>query len=295
MAGFVTIRRYLDPIEAQMDRARLEAENIPARVVEPTAFNPLYTAAAGGVTLNVDPADAKRAEEVLNDVAVEDVHSYRVAAGDPSEDDDGDPDTVRCPRCEGEYCSFGRATPRGLSPGAAASGAALLLVPFLFLGKKRWRCEKCEHVWDDPKEGPKKPTRLEPSDPRPVFRLHRANGGLGVFAGLVVMFLLMMTAAALQITVIAFVAWAAPVIGWIVGGRIGADLCSEPRCRTVLPPSAETCPTCKGSIAGRVHSAAEHHAAAADFRRELLALHERQAAREKQRGEKKKARKRAGG
>jgi hypothetical protein len=279
MASFVTIRKYLDPIEAQVDRARLEAENVPARVVEPTTFN-LLTGDAGAVTLVVDSGDADRAERILSDVAPDVAHSYRVAATDAREEDDADPDAVRCPRCESEYCSFRRAR----LGGATSWGEPA-----------RWRCDRCEHVWDDPKEGPNKPTRLGPSDPRPVFRLHRANGGLGFFVGFVSLALLGMVAAALQSIVIAFLALAAPVIGWIVGGRIAADLCSEPRCRAVLPPATETCPTCKGSVAGRVHSAAEHYAASADFRRELVALHERQEAREKQRGEKRKAKKKAGG
>ena len=259
MDGHVTLRRYLDPIEAQMDRARLASEGIPARVIEPTAFNPLYTAAAGGVTLDVRAGDATRAELILNDVAVERPHGYRVAAGQAGEEEE-DPDAVRCPACESEYTSFGRAGLRGL------------------LGPRRWRCDRCEHVWDDPSEGPKSITRLGPGDPRPVFRLRRANRGTGMFLGLGAAVLLLLATLILPPyagETMAMLAFAAPIIGWFAGGRIAVDLCSEPRCRARLLPAAETCPACKGSIAGRVRSAAEHHSAAAAFRRELLVLHEK--------------------
>ena len=43
----------------------------------------------------------------------------------------------------------------------------------------------------------------------------------------------------------------------------------------MLPPGREDCPRCNGAIAGVVLSAGEHYAAAADFRRELRALGER--------------------
>jgi hypothetical protein len=81
----------------------------------------------------------------------------------------------------------------------------------------------------------------------------------------------------------------AAFVGWAIGHAIAADVCSEPKCRTPLVPGVETCPGCKGSVAGRVRSAAEHWAAAADFRRELAALHakdEAKAAKKALRGKK---------
>src|SRR5215471_15163602 len=94
----VTLRTYLDVIEAELARARLESADIAAIVVEPTAFNPLLTGAAGGVQLRVRGADVEKAEDILADAAIENA--------DP---DDGEgEDVVRCPRCELAYCSYGR-------------------------------------------------------------------------------------------------------------------------------------------------------------------------------------------
>ena len=275
MAGYVTLRKYLDPIEAQLDRARLEAEDIPARVIEPTGFNPALTLAAGGVTLDVRAEDALRAERILAEPGVD------LTVGGDDDPDDG-PDAVRCPRCELPYCTFERPKLRGLAPG----GIGLLHLLAYGLGataSKRWRCQRCEHVWDDPAEGPKTMTRLAPGDPRPVFRLRRAHAGMGVFLGVMGGFF----AVILVHGPGAVLLFVAPVLGWALGRSIGADVCSEPRCREPLSPRAEVCPGCKGSVAGRVRSAAEHYAAAADFRRELAALGARDAEKGKRKLKKK--------
>jgi hypothetical protein len=48
-----TAATYLDPVQAELGRAKLESCDIRAVVVEPTGFNPLLTASAGGVLLKV--------------------------------------------------------------------------------------------------------------------------------------------------------------------------------------------------------------------------------------------------
>lgn len=279
MSGFVTLRRYLDPIEAQLDRARLEAEDLTAQVVEPTGFNPLLTGAAGGVTLGVRAEDIERAEAILAEPAPDPIED---------EEEDGGPPRVRCPRCETEYCSFERERVR--AHGAATTALAIVASPFMLLSKKRWRCEQCEHVWDDPKAGPQKVTRLAPGDPRPVFRLGRDRSGTGVALGLVAGFFLGLVTGGhwLLLSMIATITG-----GWVIGRLFRGDVCSEPRCRAALPPGIETCPACKGSLAGRVRSAAEHYAAAADFRRELAEVRAKDAARADRRAKKKAERARA--
>lgn len=274
MSGFVTIRRYLDPIEAQLDRARLEAADLPALVVEPTGFNPLLTGAAGGVTLGVCAEDIQRAEAILAEPGADPIE-------EEEEDEDDGAATVRCPRCELEYCSFER--PRVRSLGAVATAVTLVALPFMLSSPKRWRCERCEHVWDDPTAGPKRMTRLEPSDPRPVFRLRRARPGTGAIIGLIAGFLLGLVTGghALILMVVTTTG------GWVLGDLFRADVCSGPGCRAPLPPETDACPRCKGSIAGRVTSAAEHYAAAADFRRELAGLRAKDVARAKRKAKKK--------
>ena len=254
--GLVTIRRYLDPLNAQMDRAHLEGGGIRAHVIEGASFNPLLAGVGGGVQLQVGERDVEQAEAILGAAAPEEVTSA----------DDGEgPGAVRCPRCELAYCAFETERVRGNKHPLAV----LLSLPVMFLGKKRWHCARCEHVWDDPKEGPAEMTRLAPGDPRPVFRLRRAHAGMGLMIGLVAGFFAAIVMGGQPGGLLGVV-----VIGvaWMTGAAMRYEVCSEPQCRAPLPANAEECPRCKGSVAGQVRTAAEHYAAAADVRRELAAL-----------------------
>lgn len=255
----VTVRRYIDPVVAHADAAHLTAAGIQTHVVEASSFNPLLSNSIGGVQLQVGAAEVDRAEEIL-------------AAGGPgasAELDDGEGEgVVRCPRCELAYCSFER--PRVLM-NAPLPHAALVNVLGAMLGRKRWRCHRCAHVWDDAKEGPAEMTKLEPGDPRPVFRLRRAHAGMGLFVGLIAGFFAALVLAqplgSLAVLVAVIVAGGA----WSIGARLRYDVCSEPECRAPLSSDAEECPRCKGAIAGVIQTAEEHYSAAADFRRELAA------------------------
>jgi hypothetical protein len=260
----VTLRRYLDPVAAQLDRASLEAAGITAHVIEAASFNPFLSGAAGGAQLQVGERDVGRAEAILA--------SHGPGSEDASADDGEGTDVVRCPRCELAYCSLER--PQLRTGSLFMPIVALVTLPLLPFAKRRWHCQKCRHEWDDPKEGPAAMTRLEPGDPRPVFRLRRAHAGMGLFVGLMVGFLGGM--------VTSFVLGAgggavgvfllAPVAGWLVGRSLRYDVCSEPGCRAPLPPGEEDCPRCRGAIAGSIDAAEQHFPAAADFRRELAAL-----------------------
>jgi hypothetical protein len=272
--GYVTLRKYLDPIEGQLDRDRLDDAGIDARLVEPST-NPLFTGTTGGVHVLVDSADVARAAAIL-----------REHAPSPVVDDEPDQDAkVRCPRCELEYCTHRRPYLRSL--GAVATGLSLVGLPLLIFGEKRWHCERCEYVWDDATSGPAQLTRLRPGDARPVFRLRRAHPGMGMLVGLVAgFFASMATSRAFRDGRGAVLFVATTVLGWLVGRAVGGDVCSDPKCRTPLPRSAETCPGCRNGVAGRVRSAAEHYAAAAEFRRDLAALRAKDAKRAKRKARK---------
>jgi hypothetical protein len=257
MAEPVRIGSYFDVVEASLARARLEAEGITARVLEPAGFNPLLNDAAGGITLEVSAGDARRARAVLKEMTA-------------SHQEDEDEDVTRCPRCELQYCAHERPGLRGAGPGAAN---ILIAIGSLFhlLGPKRWRCHKCGHVWDDAKAGPKRITRLDAGAPRPVFRLRRTSAGMGLFLGLIVglfAWLLIGEAPGAVVFLIAAVA------GWFLGSTRTRHVCSEPSCRAALAPGAEECGACGGSVAGEIQRAPEHFSAAADFRREVAATRE---------------------
>lgn len=273
----ITVRRYLDPVAAQMDRTLLSANGIESHVFEAASYNPMLSGAAGGTQLQVREGDLQRVERLLE------VHPGEAASNDDEEEAAG----VRCPRCELAYCFHERLRLEGSS---AAAALAILAAPLMLFLPRRWHCHKCGHAWDDPKEGPAAMTKLEEGDPRPVFRLRRAHSGMGLFLGLLAGFCgSILVAAALPRGAGGELAFAAlvgaPFVGWAVGHWWQYDLCSEPDCRTALTSDRSTCPRCSGAIAGVVRSADEHHAAAADFRRELSALRAADRARE---GEKKK-------
>ncbi|APR84620.1 Hypothetical protein A7982_09969 [Minicystis rosea] len=255
--NLVTVRRYFSPLDAEMDRARLRAEGIPAHVIEGASFNPLVNGIGSGVQLQVGDRDRDRADTILGELAIE------------SGDDGEAPGTVRCPRCELAYCSFERPRLRTNAPAPWLSPIVLVLSLFRALGPKRWQCERCEHVWDDPKEGPIEMTKTEPGDPRPVFRLRRAHAGMGLFLGGLIGFF---AGAVIGHELGLLVALALTGGGYFIGSRLRYDLCSEPQCRTPLRSGVEDCPRCKGAVAGVIHAAAAHYAAVADFRRELAAM-----------------------
>jgi hypothetical protein len=248
-----TVRTYRDEISAQTDRVHLESEGIAAYVIGSANLTPAFAAMAGGVRLQVAEDDLQHARAILGAIAPEE------SAGD-----DEEAGVVRCPRCELAYCSFERPRIRN----SAGAKLAFILLPLTMLfGKKRWRCEKCSHVWDDPKEGPAEITRMKPGDPRPVFRLRRRHGGMGLFLGFGAGMLGGLLAQGSAFGALLFIAF--PLLGVFIGRGIRSDVCSVPECRAPLPPNAEECPRCKGGIAGKVSSAEEHFVAAADFRREL--------------------------
>jgi hypothetical protein len=253
--GLVTVQSYGDLLEAELARTRLGSEDIDAVVIEPTGFNPLLTAAAGGVLLQVDESDRVRAEEVL---------AQPLPEADEIVDEEDEGGSVRCPRCELTYCSYTRMLPTSSYPHP--------LIALGLLAPKRWRCSRCEHVWNDAEEGPRTLTRLLPGDPRPIFRLGRAHPGMGLFVGGIAgLFGALMIGGAIGPA--GGLIWPlATVLGWLVGRSFRADFCSAPQCRAVLPPGAEACPRCKGAVAGAIKRAAQHYSAAADFRRELAAL-----------------------
>ncbi len=272
VSDLVTVGTYLDVVEAELARTRLDAAGIRAFVVEPTSFNPILTSTAGGVRLEVSERDATRARAVLA--------SLQVARAD-EEDDEIVEGTVRCPRCENEYCFFERPSIRGAAPAAAANVTVLVVQAALRLGEKRWTCHTCGHRWDDPNEGPKRRTRLLPDDPRPVFRLRRGSPGMGLQLGVLGGCLV-----GLPFGVPVWLGVLGGVAGWLIGRSMVRDVCSEPACRAPLEPRIDACPRCKGVIGGSITRAHEHHVEAAAARRAIVA--DREAAAEKKKRNKPK-------
>ncbi len=259
----VTVATFLDVVEAEMARADLDAIGVEAFVFEPTGFNPLLSQAAGGIRLAVRAADAGNATVHL-------AEGRRAAPRALAENDGsgGDPEAVRCPRCELAFCYFGRAR---LTSGGSVSPLMLVFFPLVALfGPKRHRCLKCHHVWDDAAEGPRRLTAV-PSHLRPVFRLRRGSPGLGALLGSVGG----VAVAAAGVDAPIFLVIGLGAAGSVVGSAFRSDVCSEPGCRAPLPPDAPECPSCHGVVAGVITRAHAHYAESAVVRRELAATRRR--------------------
>jgi hypothetical protein len=264
----ITVATYATTVEAEMSREYLKAHGVPASTHEASSFNPLLNVAAGGARLLIRASDEAQARYFLERAA---------RTPTTSREDDDDETDVRCPRCELTYCFQENAFDNETQEDALTSPfLSLFTLPFASR-RRRWRCHKCLYVWDDAAEGPKRATSLEPDDPRPVFRWRSHRAGAGLFAGLVLMFAVWGLAAAVGAT--GPLRWLAvglglvPVVmGYRLGRRSVTDVCSAPSCRAVLPPGDEECASCHGSIAGVIEFAHEHHAKAAELRRELRAL-----------------------
>lgn len=255
MAELVEVSRYPDRIAADLASAHLGAHGIRAFVLESASYNPALSDASGGVRLTVAAPEAELARELLGGLA----------ELDDREDDEAEDEVVRCPRCELEYTFFERPRVWLGAPGRVWALAEVMIALLLRIGRKRWRCHKCGHVWDDPEAGPRQRTPLPAGAARPVFRLRRRSSGTGAFIGL-----MFGVFAAIVLKDHAFVLSSLGLLaGALFGRAFTHDVCSEPSCRTDLAHDAKLCPKCHGHIVGRVQTAPDHFAASAAHRREL--------------------------
>ena len=244
----VILRRYMSPVDAQLDEELLKGEGIHA-VAFGASFAP-YAAETQGIILRVAESDVERAEELLQAVKVDD-----------NPVDDGDASVLRCPRCELEYCFYGK--PR--------DGFAGLVAKLTGIGGESWRCIKCRHAWQNESDGYITPSRFAKDDPRPTFLLRRGREGMGMFFGFCVAFALLEVNEPQGIYVFIQL-FAGLAIGRIIGGRWRYGVCSDPQCRAALRGRDEACPSCEKTVAGVIHQSWEHYAAVADVRREFAKL-----------------------
>lgn len=263
--NLVTVASRSTALEAEMARAYLGDHGITAFVQDAASFNPIINEIGGGTRLVVRDADARLARSLLRTLE-------KPSTSD--DQDDGEAGEIRCPRCELAYCFFETSFQSGASWTVLVHPLmALLSGLFGVFQKKRWRCHKCLHVWDDPKDGPARPTPLDPDDPRPIFALERGRGGVGLLIGLMIMALSSVVLVDPSIPrEVGLIPLLFPFIGFAVGRRFVSTSCSAPGCCAALEPGAKECRACGGSVAGVIHRAHEHYAEAAAFRRELAAL-----------------------
>ncbi len=127
--ALVTVAACRDVVDAELIRVHLESEGIPAYVVDQylVGMQWLYSAAIGGVKVQVAAADAPAARELLGQ-------------GATSEGATTDSSVERCPNCG--------STEIGRSRVQRVAGAASLLVSLpIILWRRAWVCRACSHSW----------------------------------------------------------------------------------------------------------------------------------------------------
>lgn len=125
----ITVGTFSKPEEAHLLRMRLEAGGVAAFIQDENMVQMdwLYSNAIGGVRVQIAEEDVDAAKEILQNVYVP----------------DGEADMAECPKC-GSKDSAPDELPRRI----AFLSLLLMSFPFLF-SKKRWRCNRCKHVWKE--------------------------------------------------------------------------------------------------------------------------------------------------
>lgn len=130
----VTVGTYTSPWEAQLAKARLEAEGIEAMIADEN-FIRLYWAisnAVGGVKVQVREESAPRAVEVLErEQPIPEIYLV-------TEDEAARP---RCPACSSDHLTFERWSRLGFV------GSWVLLGVPLPIPRRRWLCGHCGESW----------------------------------------------------------------------------------------------------------------------------------------------------
>ena len=132
----VTVGRYRDLTEAEVARSVLESAGIGAEIFDEnlSRMNWALTNALGGVRLQVDVADQRTAEELLQQGVPE-----SIAFG--ADEEFSQPN---CPTCGSLNISF-----EGASRKAALASLYILSLP-LPAGRERWVCSNCGSRWEAP-------------------------------------------------------------------------------------------------------------------------------------------------
>ena len=133
----ITVASFSKPEEAHLLRLRLEAGGVPAFVQDENMVQMdwMYSNAIGGVRVQIAEEDVDRAKEILEEPGVE-------------------PESTGMPCCP--KCASTDTAPDQLPRRLSFLTMLLAGIPFLF-SKTRWRCARCNHVWNEVNKATKSP------------------------------------------------------------------------------------------------------------------------------------------
>jgi hypothetical protein len=130
-----TVASYREPYQAYIAKGRLEAEDIPACVLDEhlIQIDWMYSQAIGGVKVQVSGKDFDRARTILKAEYAKELSSVEEAQLEPAPGD-------LCPRCRSDSISPPRYTLWSLVP------SLVFLLP-IFFRRKKWVCKNCGATW----------------------------------------------------------------------------------------------------------------------------------------------------
>lgn len=134
----IVIQQYDSPVEANIMRTKLEANDIPCFLSDENivGLNPLYSVAVGGAKLHVFEKDKERALQILKETCNEEELEQE-------EPEHGKNLEMQCPECHSFNVSYGPATQRRFS--LLMVLLSLLLAVYPFQSRKAWHCFDCGH------------------------------------------------------------------------------------------------------------------------------------------------------
>jgi len=129
----VTIATFIEPIQAHICQARLEAEGVESYIFDENFAGTywLITQAFGGAKLQVKETEAERALEILKQHPG--FENSLVTAAEPTE--------IQCPQCQSANVYYEK-----ISRPVAFLFILLLGFPLPFL-KRKWKCYDCGCEW----------------------------------------------------------------------------------------------------------------------------------------------------
>ena len=129
----ITLRQFRDLPEALLAKGCLDSAGIDSLLLDDNVVRMdwLWSNLIGGVKLKVEPSDAERATEILNQPIPETIDVDGI----------GEYEQPHCPNCRSLDVTF-KELNRPLSY------ASLVLIP-IPVHRKAWRCHSCKVEWED--------------------------------------------------------------------------------------------------------------------------------------------------
>ncbi len=131
----VVIRRFDNPIEANIIKGLLEANEISCFLTDENiiGLNPLYNPAIGGIKLQVFEKDIDLVEKLLSE-------NHEIKADEEKDS------ILKCPACGSTNVAYGQSIKNRFSPFMIITSFLLMVYPFK--ARERYHCFECGNEFE---------------------------------------------------------------------------------------------------------------------------------------------------